>query len=109
MPAHTFLFVCPAPSLQAPALPDLLSSTGNLSLWNSLTPLSTHVRSALTHALFVFTNSEAPLMRQSVNKWWSAVQRVGSVTSLNMDAWIQPRGKCVSETAALPTRAPGRC
>lgn len=108
---HTFLSSVPPPRSACLLLVHSPSSTTNLhllSLWNSAPP-PIHVCSAPTHALSPYTSSGAPFMRQSENKWWSAVQRVGSFSSLNMDDWSQPEGKCVSQTVVLPTRAPGWC
>lgn len=99
-PLHAPLFLPPTPSLPFPStayIPSLhpLSSHTNLhslSLWNSSSP----TRLFCTHACAVSFHGEAPFTRQSQNKWWSAVQNVGSSSSVNMDDWTQAEGKCVS-------------
>lgn len=45
------------------------------------------------------------LWDKTQNKWWSAVQLVGSSSFLSMDDWTEPEGKCVSEAAVLPNES----
>lgn len=71
-----------------PFPPSLTTNLLSLSLWNSppsLPPPTADISLSLAHALRLFTEKSGLWGCRSQNKWWSAVERVGSSSSVNMD------------------------
>lgn len=102
-PSHLYIhlcFLCPKPSPPFSSIaclpflhpPISYTKLHSLSLWNSSSP--THL--AFPRACALSFQGGASFTRQSKNKWWSAVQRVGSSSSVNMADWTQAEGKYAS-------------